>query len=301
MRSRIVIPYFLACALVACDYENAPEPHATLFSWVDGRTVDSTNRFANVAASIVDVGPNDAGIPVGILGHCTATLIHERVFLVAGHCVGPALDGLPANSRVASAETLPPYIHVYVTTSPNAFDRSTWIPVTKFAGHPSLLPCPHRRCDWDATPPPVRGLSDVGLLFVREPVRGIVPARLAPIGALTTPGAMRASMTIVGYGLLESLPEAKRAAAWDGQRRVRSKHLTQVVDDTWATWSLPSELCNGDSGGPIFMGDADRPESLEIVATVSYGGSQCRAASIHARIDTPSVQQWIRRTIEREL
>jgi hypothetical protein len=258
--------------------------------------VDSTNQFANVAASIVDVAPNDAGIPVGILAHCTTTLIHERVLLTAGHCIGPALEGSPAGTRVVGAEALPPFIRVYVSFSKNARERATWIPVAKFAGHPSLLPCPNRRCDWEAAP--VRGLSDVGLLFLREPVRGVTPARLAPVGALTTPRTTQAPMTIVGYGLLESLPEEKRQEAWDGLRRVRRKQLAQVLDDTWATWFLPSEVCDGDSGGPIFVGNGD---TREIVATVSYGGTKCRAASIHPRLDNASVQEWIRQTMDAQL
>jgi len=299
IRSTRCLSLLLSGALMSCDSGKAPEPPA-LFTWTDGRTIDSTNRFPNVAASIVDVGPNDAGIPVGILGHCTATLIRDRVLLTAGHCVGAALDGAPGGARVVGAEALPPFIHVYVSFSPTALERSTWIPVVRFAGHPSLLPCPNRRCDWEAFVPPVRGLSDVGLLFLAEPVRGVVPAQLGPTDVLTTPRATRAPMTIVGYGLLESMPEEKRAGAWDGLRRVRQKRLAQVVDDTWATWFIPAELCDGDSGGPIFMGNPDRPESLEIVATVSYEG-QCRAASIHPRLDNASVQQWIRQTLDAHL
>ena len=63
----------------------------------------------------------------------------------------------------------------------------------------------------------MRGLSDVGLLFLREPVHGMVPARLAPAGVLMTQQATQAPMTIVGYGLLDGLPEEKQAAAWDRQ------------------------------------------------------------------------------------
>jgi hypothetical protein len=295
---RATVAVLLACSVPACSTRTAA-PSNTTYDWVDGRTVDTENRFATVGASIVDVGPNDAGLPVGILAFCSATLIHERVFVTAGHCIGQALAGKLGETRIGSAQTIPPAVRLYVTLSPNALDRYEWIPVERVAGHPSLPLCPNRRCDWDQAP--IRGLSDVGLLFLRRPVLGVTPTPLAAAGTLANSGLMRSPMPIVGYGLLQEIPEAKRATAWDGLRRVRHKRLTQVIDETWATWSLPGELCNGDSGGPVFVGDEMAPETLHIVAVVSYVGPQCRPASIHARLDTPAVQRWIVETIAREL
>src|SRR5262245_40299921 len=53
------------------------------------RIVDVWNLFANVGALIYVAEPNDLGIPPGVVTQCTGTLIHERVFLVAGHCTAP--------------------------------------------------------------------------------------------------------------------------------------------------------------------------------------------------------------------
>jgi hypothetical protein len=102
-------------------------------------------------------------------------------------------------------------------------------------------------------------------------------------------------MTIVGYGLPRSIPVEQRWKQWDGLRRFRSKRLVQVVDDAWATWTLPGEVCNGDSGGPIFV-TSSQGTGMAVVATVSYAGG-CRA-SIHARVDTQAVQTWIAETIK---
>ncbi len=54
------------------------------------RIVDFLNFFSNVGALIYFVEPNDFGLPPGIITHCSGALIHERAFLVAGHCTAPA-------------------------------------------------------------------------------------------------------------------------------------------------------------------------------------------------------------------
>ena len=91
------------------------------------KIVDVLNLFSNVGALIYFVEPNDSGFPPGIITHCTGTLIHERVFLLAGHCTAPTAGGLL------------PFIKAFVTFSPNALDRSTWRAVSEF-GLASVAP-----------------------------------------------------------------------------------------------------------------------------------------------------------------
>jgi hypothetical protein len=57
-------------------------------------------------------------------------------------------------------------------------------------------------------------------------------------------------MTIVGYPLPGPVAEE---GDWDGLRRFRTSSLDTVLDENWATWSLPSNVCFGDSGAPIFL------------------------------------------------
>jgi hypothetical protein len=98
-------------------------------------------------------------------------------------------------------------------------------------------------------------------------------------------------MSIVGSGNLLPVPPDREFTDWDGLRRSRIRRLVQVVDDRWATWSLPGEVCGGDSGAPVFLGS-------EVVAVVSFVGKYCRDASIHARIDTEDVPSWIAKAIK---
>ena len=241
------------------------------------KVVDVLNLFSNVGALIYFAEPNDFGIPPGIVTHCSGTLIHERVFLLAGHCTAPTAGGLF------------PFIKAFVTFSPNALDRSTWLPVSSFAYHPSLPPCPPPEgCTFQGLDP---GILDVGLVFLSRPVRHIAPARLAKPGTLETAGAAGKLMIVAGYGHLDSLPGggAPPDSEWDGLRRIKISRLQTVVDNEWASWSVPGIVCYGDSGAPTFF-------SARVVAVASDGGD-CYERDDRARVDTTAAQDWIRQTI----
>ena len=260
--------------------------------------IDRFNLFPHVGALIIAVVPNDLGIPEGLVAFCSGTLIHERVFLTAGHCTGPG-----------SFAPLPPFIQVFVSFSPNALDQSTWRPVVDLITHPSIPPCP-RPLGCDPTTQDIfhaldPGISDIGLAFLAEPVRGIRPARLSEADALESRAATRPPMIFVGYGFTELEPdgEVPPPSEWDGWRRVKASKLDRVVDDTWASWELPSRVCFGDSGGPTFFHARAQttPFDMSLVAVASDGGIDCVSPDYRARVDTAAVQQWIRDTILQRL
>ena len=60
------------------------------------------------------------------------------------------------------------------------------------------------------------------------------------------------------------------------------------MDEDWATWSRPSNVC---------IGDSDRKHE-RLVANVSDGGINCLSANANARLDTRKVQKRIRETIK---
>ena len=260
--------------------------------------VDFLNLFPNVGALIISVEPNEFGVPPGIVAFCSGTLVHERAFLTAGHCTGPG-----------SFAPLPPFIKVFVSLSPNALARSTWIPVVEQITHPSIPPCPPPLgCDpttQDVFHAPDPGISDVGLALLAERVRGIRPARLGPLNALLGRSASRLPMIVVGYGFPRLGPEGEvpPASEWDGWRRIKASRLDQVIDDTWASWELPSQVCFGDSGGPTFFNahPLTGPLEMSLVAVASDGGIDCVSPDYRARVDTSPVQQWIRDTIRQHL
>ena len=108
-------------------------------------------------------------------------------------------------------------------------------------------------------------------------------------------------MIVPGYGHLDSLPGGGSPpdSEWDGLRRFKISRLRTVVDNEWASWSLPGIVCSGDSGAPTFFND--RPlagRSRErVVAVASDGGNVCYSRDDRARVDTTAAQDWIHQTI----
>jgi hypothetical protein len=259
---------------------------------------DVLNLFPQVGALLIVGMPNDVGFPVGIVAFCSGTLIHEQAFLTAGHCTGPS-----------SFAPLPPFIRVFVSLSPNALDPSTWRPVTDQITHPSIPPCPPPLgCDpttQDVFHAPDPGISDLGIAILAEPVHGIRPAQLAAPDSLESRTATRIPMVFAGYGFTELGPdgEVPPPSEWDGWRRIKASKMDRVVDQTWASWALPSRVCFGDSGGATFFNarPVDRPVDVSLVAVASDGGIDCLKPDYRARVDTAAVQRWIDETLQQHL
>jgi hypothetical protein len=271
---------------------------------INALSVDEENRYSNVGAFIVAFLDDDGNV-VARRAHCSGVLIHERVFLTAGHCTGPGEFPKPS------------FFALFVSLAADALDQTTWIRVAKestdaesgmikwrVVTHPSIPPCPGPPgCDpttLDIFHAGDLGIQDTGLVFLEQPVHHIARGKLAAPGVLETRKGARSPMTIVGYPVPR--PDADESE-WDGLRRVRTSRLTAVLDDDWATWSLPSNLCFGDSGGPIFLNllPGGGPKTERLVANVSDGGIDCLSANTNARLDTEAVHSWIRETIKEVL
>ena len=262
---------------------------------------DVGNRFPEVGSLVVWRRPNTEGRPEGMVANCSGVLIHERVFLTAGHCTGLGVPGIP------------PFTEVAVSFDPaNAFDRTTWIPVQRLLIHPSLpascqIP---PGCD-PTTTKEFSALdstkADLGLVVLAKPVRNIRPAVLAAPGFLTRFDATTRATTVVGYGSTAPPPGGITPAPlppglWDGVRRFRESTLERVVNGNWATWTLPSRVCFGDSGAPTFQDEPVGGQMIRrLVAVVSDGGMDCSSRDARTRVDTAAAQDWINGVIRQEV
>jgi hypothetical protein len=250
-------------------------------------TVDLENRYRAAGALLVVATEANPFYPVGLIAFCSGALIDDVAFLTVGHCVGP------------SQPALPPFIKAYVSFSPNALDASTWIPIRTQIPHPSLPPCPPPvGCDstfTDAFKSGDPGVTDLGLAILSRPA-GIKPAKLASPDLLEKQKVEGIPMTTVGYGR----PAPDRLIPWDGWRKYRVSELATVLNGVWGAWALPSSVCYGDSGAPTFFDKLpDLAKNHEtIVAIASDGGADCLSTDHRVRVDTLSVHQWIKQTIE---
>jgi trypsin len=289
-QSSVVMPALLLVLFVVCS-----DP--VLVALVASRK-DTSNRFPETGAFIVWAGPNSAGVREGLVAICTGALIHERVFLTAGHCTGRGVRGVP------------PFVQIAVSFNPaNAFDRSSWVPVTRLFIHPSL---PEECLSAPGCDPTTVGVfpagdptrADLGLAILARPVRNIRPAVLARPGALTDARVAGLPMTVAGYGSTEPLPRGWEppSSMWDGIRRFRTSTFEKVVNEYWGTWRLPSRVCFGDSGAPTFVDDPRETRApRRLVAVVSDGGTDCANKDARVRVDTAAVHEWITREIREEL
>ena len=225
----------------------------------------------NVGMMIADVDGEPAW-------SCSGTLIAERVFLTAGHCVGDGATG----ARVW-------------------FDTDVGdVPDYPYGGMVAIegTPVPHPDYNWSSV-----DTHDVGVVILDEPVSHIEPANLPEpdlLGELRKGGALRGGywdsefFVLVGYGdallswpppvfkfdLIRQVAESEYVAL-----NPRYLHTSQkAVFDEEGT-------CFGDSGGPVFLVN---PEGSEIiVALTSTGDAQCIATGLNYRVDTPAVLGWI--------
>ena len=184
-----------------------------------------------------------AGLPLGIRAFCSGALIGgTRVFLTAGHCVGPSLPALP------------PFVKAYVSFSPTAFDQSSWILVSTQAVNPTLPPCP-RPVGCDPTTTGVFQAGDPAVTdwalssSVGQPALNL--RRWRHTGSLQDPQSGFIPMTTIGYG--HEFPDPNFLAVWDGLRKFRTSRLAKVLNGVWASWEVPSSVCYGDSGAPTFL------------------------------------------------
>ena len=140
--------------------------------------------------------------------------------------------------------------------------------------------------------------NDVGLVILKEPVQGIEPARLAPVGfldELKTSGLLREGreLTVVGYGNGLLFPPAVDIIT-TGLRRF-AQAIYGGFNGTWLTLlqnpkAHEGGTNQGDSGGPTFWVDPTTGELTEV-------GLASRAIDVGfarlQRIDLQSVHDFI--------
>lgn len=234
--------------------------------------------FAAPAAAIINGGPDGEGHPnVGALlaaeaysdgtwSYCTGTLISPTVFLTAAHCA----EGNESDR-----------VRVTFSSSYTEGDKAYTGTFHADPRYNQTQSDPH----------------DIAVVVLDEPVQGVTPAELPAAGSLSDLPADQ-TFTAVGYGAHEVTNQpGGHQYLYDDVRKASTGTLN-ATNPAWLRLSQNGATgdggtCNGDSGGPNFLGD-----TATVAATTTTGDIVCRSTSVVYRLDTESARSFLARYVQ---
>jgi Trypsin len=221
---------------------------------------------------------NRTGMHIG----CSGTLIAPTVFLTAAHCdvTSLATDGLWVSFRADQpiderGEAAIPAADLIV---------GTFVSAPGFTGN---------RGGQEGS----RDSHDIAVVLLAREATGITPATIAPVGLLSLLGVkngLRGTVfTNVGYGAFEWVLGSGPPFPEFPGRRLQSTSAFQALEQAYVRLSQNEArglggTCNGDSGGPQFLGTAH-----EIVSITVTGDPFCQAQTVGYRVDTAFVHEFL--------
>ena len=211
------------------------------------------------------------------IAYCSGTLISPTVFLTAGHCGFLATPSVQVTFEERYDEQ---------TTDPSKVYTGT------FRAHPDYKPG-----TYSSSP----NVPDIAVVVFDEPIPGIVPAELPTAGLLDEMQAahtLRSTLfTAVGYGDTQyingpaghttSHPQARHHSVSSfNSLGAAHLHLSQHLKKG------DGGTCDGDSGGPNFIG-AGAGETSIIAGITVTGDIYCKATNVDFRLDTQIAREFL--------
>lgn len=230
---------------------------------------------------------------------CSGTLLSPTVFLTAGHCADT--EGGAVTARVYfqqdAGANYDPATQVdpitgypeYCAAGTEGVTCATSDEIYNFGFTGSLtLPNTH----------------DVGIVILDQPISlpeyGQLPEANLLDQYITSRGTQDLIFTVSGYGLTykEQAQNGKPNISFR-ERLMAEATLVNLNSALNAGFNLQTNgngdgkggTCNGDSGGPVFLGEYS---SNLVVGVTSFGlNALCRGSDFAYRIDQPEVLEWI--------
>ena len=226
-----------------------------------GATVDD-GGFPDVVM-LRAIFTNDAGVTQGFA--CTGTVITPRVVLAAAHCFNE--NGGPSGYALTGVS-----VHNFNVAPPT--NSPLWVPATMWRRHPG----------WSS------GAAmnlDIGLLQMAAPIAGVTPTpylnRSLVAADVTKP------MAVVGYGITSS------GGTGAGTRRFVTLPLRGLTAQHIQLGNMSTAgICNGDSGGPSFLTEADGVRRVAGVHSWTQPAGNCMDG-LDTRVDLygPFIRQFL--------
>jgi hypothetical protein len=238
----------------------------------------------NVGVLAFDADGVGATPPIGL---CTGTVISDRAFLTARHCIEPPLVQLPPGVEwVVSLEPGSPTAPILPGgTFPDQYPACCGLTLpeskleraTRVVLHPDFEPgfVP-------GSGAPAVGRHDVAVvLFPPRTFARVKPVRIAPPRTLDLlrPALPWVPFTLVGYGA-----EIRNGLFYAPGYRKTSRTRFEGLDANWlllANTPPNGGLCFGDSGSPQFLAGTNLQVSL-----LHDGSGTCSGTSYSQRLDT---------------
>jgi secreted trypsin-like serine protease len=207
------------------------------------------------------------------IAYCSGTLISPTVFLTAGHC-----------GFLATPE-------VQVTFDEKYTDDST-VHTGTFRAHPDYKPG-----TYTSSP----NVPDIAVVVFDEPIPGITPAGLPTAGQLDQMQAAKiltsTLFTAVGYGDTQFTSGPGGHTTTHLQARNYSVSTFNSLSAAHLHLSQHQKkdeggTCNGDSGGPNFIG-AGEDETSVIAGITVTGDIYCKATNVDYRLDIPTARDFL--------
>jgi hypothetical protein len=230
---------------------------------------------------------------------CSGSLLDSTTFLTAGHCadtVGGAVTARIYFQQDAGAHFDPVTQVDPVTGYPETCAPGTLGVTCATVGEGQIY-----NFGFTGTIPNTR---DAGILILDQPIQLSEYGQLPEAGILdslaTARGTKDTIFTVSGYGLTykNQLQNGKPNISFR-ERLMAEAKLVNVNSMLNAGFNLQTQgngtglggTCNGDSGGPVFLGHTS---SNLIVGITSFGlNVLCRGADFAFRVDQPDVLEWI--------
>jgi V8-like Glu-specific endopeptidase len=211
-------------------------------------TVDTTEQpivGGTLTTGYPFVGYLSADYGGGTSSGCTGTLIRDKWFLTASHCIEEDIG------KVQGAK---------VTFEADANNATTWHTAKSWQQHPNYgKPVP---------PDPVYYINrgyDCALIELDTPVTGIAPI---PYGSAPMDSTwVGKAVTQVGYGFTSG------SSTDSGQKRELATTIADVSDGVLGIADNGTGTCQGDSGGPTLYDTG--LGVTEVIGVTSYGSQGC--------------------------
>ena len=254
-----------------------PAAAITGTNWVE----DHEHPFVGLVVFYDDTG--------AFMGRCSGSLISPTVFVTAGHCVEGATTARVYFQQDAGVNLDPVAGVDPITGYPESCAPGT---------EGTLCATSDELYDYaDATDSPA---NDVAVVILDQAITLAEYGELPEANVLLNigRGAANTLFTVSGYGLTKRWPEQTGKPFISYRERLMG--LSSFVNlnntggffvQTQGNGNGRSGTCNGDSGGPVFLGGFT---SNVIIGVTSFGlNGLCRGTDFAFRLDTPEVLAWL--------